>query len=718
MYSFHLTADYPLWLIIVGVIVTFGFAIWSYRRTYPPTRRWIRGLLIFLRWSALFGGLLILSQPVIERHKRTSEPATVLFLVDRSASMGLTQGGVDRIEAVENLLNNESFRSLQDRFRVELFDYADSLGKLWDNAQSLLDSIPTGIGTNIGRGWVESFDILLPDEPAGVVIVSDGAHNNGPDPIRLAGTAKTPIWTVGVGSPDPFRDVMVLGVAVNPVLYQGSRTPVDVGFRAVGASGETIQLTVRDAQQNIVDRRRIDITGDYEEGSVSLDIEATIPGRQRFSVDVSALDNELTVGNNRRGFYVNVLAERMKILLMAGPPDNSLGDIVRRLKRDEHVELTIRTTRGRRFYEGDWLDAASLNEMDAVILHHFPIRSNRGTNLTRFADNVMETDLPICFIDGGQVDSRSLQLFDVRLPATVGTGRVRLMTGEVVPIKRHAIIADPDDADFTEGWSGLPPLTFLSNRFTPKPQAMTLAEFQPQASDNRYPAIIVMEQGNDKGAMILGRDLWRWGLVTANDDEERLIEQLLNRLVRWLAVRKTSKRVEISFDKELFSNQESVGFTVTVLDEAYQSVDNADIRAEVSLDGEVGGGASLEGIGQGRYRGSFQPWGDGEYRVNVAASVDDEVVGQDHGRVSVEPFNIELLDARLNEEVLMGIADASGGSYVPIGKADSLFNGFEFAPVEHSEVQRWELWGKGWLLAVIIGLLAVEWFIRVRVGML
>ena len=718
MGDFHLTADYPLWLIVAGIVVAYGIAYWSYHHAYPPTRRWIRMLLIILRWSALFGGLLILSQPVIERHKRISEQATILFLVDRSASMGLAQGGVNRIEAVENLLNGEAFRSLQDRYSIELFDFADSLGKRWDDVQSLLDTIPTGIGTNIGRSWAESFESLLLDEPAAVVVVSDGAHNNGPDPIRLAGTAKMPIWTVGVGSPESFRDVMVLGVAVNPVLYQGSQTPVDVGFRAVGALGETIQLTVRDALQNIIDRRRIAITGDYEEGTATLDIEATIAGRQRFTVDLLPLENELTVNNNRCSFYVNVLADRMKILLMAGPPDNSLGDIIRRLKRDEHIELTIRTTRERRFYEGDWLDATSLNEMDAVILHHFPIRSNRGTNLTRFAEDVMEADLPICFIDGGQVDSRSLELFDIRLPATVGSGQVRLMTGEVIPMKRHAIIADPDDDDFTEGWSGLPPLTFLANRFTPKPQAITLAEFQPQGWDNRYPAIIVVEQGNEKGAMILGRDLWRWGLVPAVDDEERLIEKILSRLVRWLAVRKTSKRVEISFDKELFSNQEAVGFTVTVLDEAYRPMDNADITTEVSLEGEIGGGASLEGIGQGRYRGTFQPWGDGEYVVNVTASVDDEVVGQDRGRLSVEPFNIELLDARLNEEVLRGIADASGGGYVPIGKADTLFNDFQFAPVERDEVQRWELWGKGWLLAIIIGLLAVEWFIRVRVGML
>lgn len=717
--SLSLSTAYPVWLLILAILLAAGFSYWSYLRTLPPTRRWLRLLLASLRWCAIIGGILLLAQPVIEIHRTSHRPADVLVLVDKSASMGLLAD--DRLHKLEDMLTGSPFRRIGDEFSLRLFSFTDSLDPEYGDVRKLIETPPTGVGTDLGGAWMKALEQYSIDRPAVILLITDGVHNRGTDPARMARITHVPIWSVGIGSSEAMRDLMIRSVSVSPVVYQGSRVPVEVGYRGVGAAGTTTSLVMRDTGGKRLSSRTVRFGGDFSEETLMFEIPVDSPGRYRYSVEIERLDGELTYDNNRRSFYLNVLKNRMRVLIMAGLPDQGLGDLVRRLRRDDNIEIILRTTApaqkgGAGFYEGGWPDDELLDRTDVVILHHFPVRSNRIGSLESFAAKVLEKELPVGFIEGGKISVRGIKLFDNVLPVTLNRTRVRVRRGQVLPVKRHGVTADPDAADITAGWAEMPPVTFGAEAFTVKPQASVLAEFTEEGSGKRYPAIAVQETGGTKSAAILIRDLWRWGLAGPGD--EGIVEPLLHRLVRWLAVRKTDKRVKVIFDKELFSNQEPVGFAVTVLDENYLPLDGVDVAVEVSRDGDVGGQATLEGLGQGRYRGSFHSWGEGEYNVAVEARLDGEQIGKDRGRITVEPFSIELLDTWLNEQLLRAIGEASGGGYVPIDSADSLFGSFDFPMVDSEEVRKIRLWGRGWLLACIIGLLTIEWFIRVRVGML
>jgi len=719
--TFDISSNFPLGLVFLAFLISFLFSVWTYQHTWPPSSRLIRWILTILRWSALTGGIIVISQPVIEFHRRIVEPGTIAVLVDRSESMSIDQGGIDRSEVVNMLLTGNVFSTLQKNYSVRFFSFADSLTGEIDNPGDLTSIVPDGIGTNISRAWMESFEKLELTPPAMMLIISDGAHNSGANPVRLARTAHAPIWTIGIGSSETYKDAMLLQVNANPVVYQGSTVPVEVGYRVVGSTGENLTITLRNRKSQVVGRKQVDVISEYSDGSVTYNVDVTDPGKQRFRVEISNLKDELTTDNNQHSFYLNVLASKMRVLLMSGPPDNGLGDLVRRLSKDEHIELIQRTTRGRSFYEGSWPDENLLKEIDVVILHHFPVRKNKSEQLGRFAEAVIKAELPVGFIDGGEVDLHRLKVFESVLPLTfspASRGRAGgvLTEGQVIPIQRHAIMADPDEVDFSGQWSGLPPLQFASGRFQIAPHANILAEFHPTDRPDRYPAIVVSETGGVKSVVILGRNLWRWGLASSGEDG--LIEPFIRRLIRWLAVRKVGKRVNLQFDKELFSNQESVGFMVTVLNENYLQLDDAIVSAEISVGDTIGSETVLDGIGQGRYRGMFQPWGEGEYRIRALAVIEDSEIGTDQGRITVEPFSIELLDARLNEELLRAVGEFSGGGYITPNQADSLFLNLNIPPDERQETKRWELWGKGWILTVIVILLAVEWFIRIRMGML
>ena len=193
---------------------------------------------------------------------------------------------------------------------------------------------------------------------------------------------------------------------------------------------------------------------------------------------------------------------------------------------------------------------------------------------------------------------------------------------------------------------------------------------------------------------------------------------MYSRLIRWLAVRKAGKRVEINLVKDLYSSRELINFTVSVLNENFLPVDDAVVTSKFSLADTVGGVTMLKAVGNGKYLGSFYSWGEGEYSVSVSASREEQLIGTDEGRISVEPFNIELLDLRMNKELLTAIGQSTGGGYVSAASVDSFIQSIDIPPTEKQIVNQWSFWGSGWLLGAIILLLSTEWLIRITNGLL
>ncbi len=715
--SLNISANLPVWLIIVLCLLTFGFAFWSYRRPNPPVSGLTKTALILLRGFAICGAIIVLTQPFINLDRRIEEPAKIFVLMDNSASMSISQGDASRAETVKSLLNGTGFRQIYERYQLKFFTFGDSVKDGGQKLKELAENYkPEEIGTNISRAWTEALDMSEFEEPSAMLLISDGAHNNGPDPVRLARNAKYPIFTLGVGSSRQYQDLMITQILSNRIVYQNSKTPVEVEYRCISSGGESINLELRDSAGNIVGKKQILAEGDFFEGSETFEITLKNSGRQRYTAQITPIENELTTDNNRKSFYLNVLESKMKILIMAGPPDNSLGDLVRRLSGDEHVELIQRTTKRNGFYESDWLTENELLDLDAIILHHFPVRQTDNEKWREFLDFIEKNNLPVSFFDGEDVDYDSFKELESVLPISIASYRSRSMEGQFVPVQRHAILTDPEKVDFIDVWSKLPPLLFTPNKYNVSPEAKVIGEFISIENERSYPGLIVNETAGEKSITFLGHNSWRWGL--ASPGESGIYEPFLNRLVRWLSLRQTEKQVSVSFDKESYSNQEPVKYTVKVVDENYLPIDNAIVKSTISVNDEIGSESILESIGNGAYQESFQPWTKGEYEIEAAAEIDGVNIGSDRGKITVEPFNIELLDSRLHEKTLESIANFSGARYAHASDADSLLLSLDFTPIENEIRKDLKLWGNYWLLVAIIAFLAIEWFIRIRVGML
>jgi len=626
--------------------------------------------------------------------------------------MNLQQANPAPEVQIRSILKSSQFEQLQSRINVETFVFADTISE-WTNFPNNLDNASgqrTAIGTAL-TSVTQQTDVIMPSM---IMLISDGANNSGIDPVRVARLSSVPITAIGVGSEQASFDLMITDIVVNPIVYQGSRIPVEVNFRALDAKERPFEVILRDREGKALGRTQYTPTDSYSDGKISFEVPVDSAGRVQFRAEIPVLNGELTSNNNSKSVIVNVLSNRLRILVVSGTPDYGLGDLIRRLSLNPHVEINQRTEFKGGFKDGNWPDDKLLDKTDIVILHHFPTKTTSSEQLKEFARIVATKNLPICLIDGGDLDAGKLGAFAEMLPVTFSK-RDDVSSGKISAIQRHAIIAPPDETDIVEKWGELPPLTGRVGVWKTKVEAESLAEFKFE-NGSREPAIVISESAGRKSAALLIRDLWKWGMISPGADG--IPEPLIDRLVKWLAIRRSDKRVQLSFSASQYNTSEPVVFRVSCFDEGFHPIAGATIDAEITLNSENLLKTTLASISNGQYTGQFIPWKEGNYHIKAIAIVDGKVYGTDEGETTVEAYSVELLNTHQNKPLLQAIASNSGGKYVPLDSALDYIESINYPPNILQETNTQKLWG-GWIhLIVVIGLLACEWFLRVRLGML
>ncbi len=160
-------------------------------------------------------------------------------------------------------------------------------------------------------------------------------------------------------------------------------------------------------------------------------------------------------------------------------------------------------------------------------------------------------------------------------------------------------------------------------------------------------------------------------LAQDNPKTERFLPAFLVNIVRWLTTSEDEKKVRIAPVKETFTTAEPVAFEGQVYDDQLRPVDHADVTVELHRGSEQFQ-LPLNSAGSGRYEGSLDGLGEGEYSYTAKAIATGAVLGEDRGRFSVGQVNVEFLETKMNKSLLEQMAYRTGGKYYDINNASSL----------------------------------------------
>ncbi|MCI0492421.1 MAG: VWA domain-containing protein, partial [Planctomycetes bacterium] len=358
-----------------------------YRRDTVEISRPVGIVLALLRWAALAG--LFVFFLGIERHttRQMVHNSQVLVLVDVSQSMGLADGNEmkegnhsSRLDEVVSALRDSQF--IDDLRRTHDVDIArfdeDSQpvvslskidattantttaqiagnpdGKTADqiNADWLAELQPRGTETRLGQTLLDSLRQYRGAPLAGVVVISDGAQNAGVDPsvaLAAAKAARVPIYTIGVGSTQPKRNVALSDLILPARAFPGDTLNVTGYVLASGYTGQLmgIELHRRRAEEpagsgSLIASDRIVIGGDGEIVSVSFDIEPDEPGTFVYQLRIAAPDDDGNPRDNLREAEMDVVDRQTRVLLFASGPMREYQFLRDQLHRDKTMTVDI-----------------------------------------------------------------------------------------------------------------------------------------------------------------------------------------------------------------------------------------------------------------------------------------------------------------------------------------------------------------------------------------
>jgi len=591
-----------------------------------------------------------------------------------------------------------------------------------------------------------------------VVMLTDGRDTENRDASQLAATARSagaPVYPVLMGSEQRPKDLALNDINAPAAVFLDDHPVVRVNLRTTGFTGQPIEVSLSnegtgDAGAPL--KQTVTPTGDATE--VEFQLHANALGRQRYAVTVSPQPGEVREDNNARGFAINVVNDRARVLLIDSDPRWEFRYLVAALERDSHVEAkpvlfqqpylgvlpdtffsrTLPTENGE-----DSKTPTPFDDFDAVLVgdvspQEMPaevwtslekyVRESGGTLVliagkqsmpSAYTGDTLRGLLPVEQIE--EIDSNAVDA--VRRPEDRGFRLHLTPDGETAGV----LALDGDAAQSRRIWNRLPGHTWgLRGKAKPGSTVWATAVRADEQADleAERAAAVLVEQHLGAGRVIwLGIDsTWRWRSHHGDLYHHRFWGQLVRSAAEFKAAAHNDV-VQFGPERPQIEVGETAPFRARWTELFLKQ--HPDVKASVELtrvdDPDAAGSITVALVVDTERQHDFEArvpgLAAGEYRARLVA----ENAGEELGDISAE-FTVlakstpELSDLTANRPLLEQIAQASGGELLLPDELAALperLSGKTSSDQVRRTVPLWNHWA---VLLVFCGLVGTEWLLR------
>ncbi len=772
MSALHLFLRHP-WPalgVLALLLAAIGYAVLLYGRetSLSRSRRIVLGV---LRALVLSGIILLLFEPVLGFETVLKLPRTVLVLLDTSESMNLADArtseadvraaaavlgklpsanpslplpesartavaAATRLDLAKAILDQPGtnvFAQLAERSTLRYFGFGERLDPASGQGEALPDSLrqakATAKSTRLGSAIEEAIARYSGQSIAGVVLLTDGASNEGLEPLAVARSLQDrniPIFPVGIGLPAP-NDVRLERLIVQDTVFHLDHVPVRVQIGSSGFVNRTVNLTATLDGRKVA-AKVVRLTGrpQFEELSFVPEKEN---GAANLEVAITPLPEEATGANNRLAKSLRVIGEKIKVLYVEGKPRWEFRYLRRVLLRDPRLEVKFLLTEGDRDlaassdeYLDDFPEEASRAFLyDLVILGDVPASYFSLAQLTRIEQLVREHGGSFLMIAGRSHAPGSYAGTPIEslLPVKLRGNGYRDVDDETYPVVTPAgednpiTLLDSPKEESQRLWSVVHPLYKLPQLDGAKPAATVLAEIsRPGGGREAYPLIAWQRYGSGKSLFVGTDELWRLRFKQGDKYHARMWGQAIQFLTlsRLLG---ENKRIRLETERRDYRTGERIQISANVLNEAFEPVKAPAYQVQIQRvkPDRQQTPMRLEPVPEmpGLFQGAYAPDQPGDYKL-VVVEADRALANEVEFHVEAAP--LEQLEPALQEDLLKKMAELSGGRYFNLSDVSSLPQ--KVAGEERTTVVRREkdLWDLPVILVGLMGLLGMEWLLR------
>src|SRR6202158_3886289 len=493
-----------LWLAAAAIVVIAGLLLLGRARGAA------------VRVTALALILLALANPSFTREDREPLASVAAVVIDKSPSQNFGERTRETEKAKEELV--DSLRKIKG-LEVRVVEAGQADGetdgtRLFGALSSALSDVPI-------------------DRVAGAFLITDGRVHDIPANAAALGF-QAPVHALITGRKDE-RDRRIAISAAPRFGIVGQTQTITYRLGDQGVSGDRAKIVVR-RDGEVINERTV-LSGQ----TVNVEIDIKHAGPNIVEIEASALDNELTLVNNRAVVAIDGVRDRLRVLLVSGEPHSGERTWRNLLKSDASVDLVHFTI----LRPPEKQDGTPINELSLIA---FPTRELFQQKINEFQLIIFDRYarqgvLPLIYFDniaryvreGGAVlvaagpdyatpGSIWRTPLDVILPAepsgeTTDRPFHARLTG---PGKRHPVTRDLDGANSDPPhWSRWFRLVDTRN-----PNGTVVMH----GPDDK-PLLVLSRQGEGRVALLLSDHIWLWARGYEGGGPHL---DLLRRLSHWL----------------------------------------------------------------------------------------------------------------------------------------------------------------------------------------
>jgi hypothetical protein len=739
--QFVLLGAWPGWVLLLLIVAsTAGLALLIRSRlpqAAPNISKWRAGAVWLLQSLLIATVLVLLWQPAITVAELAPQQNVIAVVLDDSRSMAIADGDgkLTREAAAEKALEDGVLAGLQKKFQVRLYRLDSRVAR----AATLTEIQPTAPATHINDG-LRQLVTDTSDLPVGaVVLLSDGSENSldgsgdlALETIHALRNRRLPVHTVGFGKEQAAHDIELNDVRVTSRAMAGSRIPATVTFHQRGYAGSKAILAIRDGDKTL-DSREVTLGADDATQVETIFFSPGDAGVKSLHFTLGPLANEENLANNGVTRLLGVSDDKRRILYVEGEPRWEYKFIRRAEDDDKIVQVAsmLRTTENKIYRQGindpkelengfpvrpedlfgyqgiilGSVEAGYFTPLQQELLREFVDRRGGGLLFLggRFALG-----------DGGWGGSSLVDLLPTYLPNSRNTFHRDPATVELTaagsdsPITR--LMDDP--AKNIDRWKKLTYLMDYQDAGTAKPGAAVLIQMN---GARKLPLLVTQNYGRGRTAVMATSGTWRWQMSQPLGDPAH--DLFWQQLLRWLVLDSPGQVVVTAANHTLMDDGH-IELSANVRDKEYMPAPDAKVTAH--LIGPNGISVMLDmtpaADNPGVFHAAWTADKAGSYLAEVTAEKGAQELGSDtfpFERIDGVAENFHTVQ---NRELLEKLATETGGRYWKPNELSRLPNEISYSDAGISVRDIKELWNMPVVFLWLLLLMAAEWLLRRKWG--
>jgi hypothetical protein len=689
--NINVITELPLWWSVFCVLLGAVYAFLLYRKEekFNEVAPWIIKIMAGFRFLLVALLAFLLLSPFIKTLFNKVEKPVIIIAQDNSASILLNKDSVYyQNEYLQQLKVLKT--SLAKKYEVKTYNFGAELAE-----GSQIDY--TKKSTDLSNTFDEIENKFYNRNVGALILASDGIYNQGANPVYHSGI-EYPIYTIALGDTSIQKDLVLKEVVHNKITFLGNQFPVEVAAVAFQCENSKTQLTITHNGKQL-------FTKDYDLNSEEFLIhenvlfEAKEVGVEHYTVSFSTIVGEVSIVNNVKDIYIEVLDGRQNILILANAPHPDVKALKLSIESNENYKVTNQLVKD---FDGN-TEAYSL-----VILHQLPLDISSALKKT------LESKVSILYLLGNQSNMNAFNALNVGLSIENSGNRFN----EILPAVSTNFPLFTLSENTTKALNKMPPVVGSFGTYQMKTNGYVLFNQKIGSVETESPLFVFFQENGKKSAVLAGEGIWKWRMQDfLRNKNHEAFNELVNKTVQFLSVKADKSKFRVITENHYFENEE-IQFHSELYNDSYELVNEPEITINlVEENGEQYSFVFNRTSTSYVLNAGILPAGFYKYKAKVTYGTKEFV---ETGQFQIKQLLLEANNTVANHQVLQNIAQKFGGKLFYPNQLKSLSDAInaneDITSIIYEENDLKELINLKWIFFVLLALLSMEWFLRKRNG--